>query len=286
MGSLGALASAPAAVSQEDKGWSESILTSAFILTISFIWFCSLCICYKRAIPAPTTQRKMSKSSGIFVTKMSALAVVDNFGAGMAGALVPYWFFLSFGVELKALGIIFFASYFLAALSFLSAPVIARKIGVVKTMAFSCPGSCLSVFPWPSGLGGALLGSLVFCLHGPPLARVVYHGQGKIGGTRPAAGVTSWRAFAVRYQPDDIYLAMQSVSSPFLFIAAGYNGHDVPLLCSANFVRRRRSGVATSCPHLFLPRDAGRIRGGLNAGTAEILEQRNETSGQTTGAVP
>jgi predicted MFS family arabinose efflux permease len=31
----------------------------------------------------------------------------------------------------------FFLSYFLAALSFLTAPIIARKIGVVRTMAFS-----------------------------------------------------------------------------------------------------------------------------------------------------
>ena len=84
-----------------------------------------------------TSEMKMSKRSGVFVTKMSALAVVDNFGAGMAGALVPYWFYLRFGVELKSLGIIFFASYFLAALSFLSAPLIARKLGIVKTMAFS-----------------------------------------------------------------------------------------------------------------------------------------------------
>jgi MFS family permease len=40
-------------------------------------------------------------------------------------------------VELKSLGFMFFLSYLLAALSFLAAPVIARHIGVVKTMAFS-----------------------------------------------------------------------------------------------------------------------------------------------------
>ena len=65
------------------------------------------------------------------------LAVVDNFGAGMAGALIPYWFYLRFGVELKSLAVIFFASFFLAAMSFLSAPALARRLGVVKTMAFS-----------------------------------------------------------------------------------------------------------------------------------------------------
>ena len=139
MGSLGALASGLPQFLQEDRGWSDVasykplfILTIAFSVVLLFVY---------RAIGEQyqprTTERKMSKSSGVFVTKMAALAVVDNFGAGMAGALVPYWFFLRFGVELKSLGIIFFASYFLAALSFLSAPVIARRIGVVRTMAFS-----------------------------------------------------------------------------------------------------------------------------------------------------
>lgn len=139
MGSLGALASGLPQFLQEDRGWTDVdsykplfILTIAFSVVLLFVY---------RAINEQyqprTTERKMSKSSGVFITKMSALAVVDNFGAGMAGALVPYWFFLRFGVELKSLGIIFFASYFLAALSFLSAPVLARKIGVVKTMAFS-----------------------------------------------------------------------------------------------------------------------------------------------------
>ena len=106
-------------------------MTIAFSIVLLFVY---------RAITEehqPRTAEKDVQSTGCFVTKMSVLAVVDNFGAGMAGALVPYWFFLRFGVELKSLGIIFFASYFLAALSFLSAPVIARKIGVVKTMAFS-----------------------------------------------------------------------------------------------------------------------------------------------------
>jgi MFS family permease len=72
-----------------------------------------------------------------FVTKISLLGMVDNFGAGLVGPLISYWFFLRFGVELKSLGLMFFLSYFLAALSFLAAPAIARRIGVVRTMAFS-----------------------------------------------------------------------------------------------------------------------------------------------------
>jgi len=140
MGSLGALASGLPQFLQETKGWSAvDSYKPLFGLTILFsvaLLFVYRAIGEEEHQPRPA-EKKMSKSTGVFVTKMSLLAIVDNFGAGMAGSLVAYWFFLRFGVELKSLGVIFFASYFLAALSFLSAPLIARKIGVVRTMAFS-----------------------------------------------------------------------------------------------------------------------------------------------------
>ena len=140
MGSLGALASGLPQFLQETKGWNAvDSYKPLFGLTILFsvaLLFVYRAIGEEEHQPRPA-EEKMSKSTGVFVTKMSLLAIVDNFGAGMAGSLVAYWFFLRFGVELKSLGVIFFASYFLAALSFLSAPLIARKIGVVKTMAFS-----------------------------------------------------------------------------------------------------------------------------------------------------
>src|SRR5207244_9684962 len=74
---------------------------------------------------------------GMLVTKISLLGLIVNLGSGLVGPLMSYWFFLRFGVELKSLGFMFFLSYFLAALSFLAAPMIARHIGVVRTMAFS-----------------------------------------------------------------------------------------------------------------------------------------------------
>ena len=139
MGSLGALASGLPQYLQEARGWSAvDSYKPLFMLTV--IFSVVLLFVYRgigEDFQQRRTERKLSKSTGVFVSKMAALAVVDNFGAGMAGALVPYWFFLRFGIELKSLAVIFFASYFLAALSFLSAPVIARRIGVVRTMAFS-----------------------------------------------------------------------------------------------------------------------------------------------------
>ncbi len=230
MGSLGALASGLPQFLQEDRGWTDVdsykplfILTIVFSVVLLFVY---------RAISEQyqprATERKMSKSSGVFVTKMSALAVVDNFGAGMAGALVPYWFFLRFGVELKSLGIIFFASYFLAALSFLSAPVIARKIGVVKTMAFSHALASVIYLTLPLMPTLALAAALLiirsfFAYMDNPLRASFTMAMVKSSERGSAAGVTSLaRIVPFGISPTISTYLMQSVSLTLpLFIGGG-----------------------------------------------------------------
>ena len=139
MGSVGALGAGLPQYLQEMRGWTAvSSYKPLFMLTIIF----SVILLYVYSAigeehQPQKTEKKISKATGVFVTKMSLLSFVDNFGAGLAGSLLSYWFFLRYGVELKSLGLLFFISYFLAALSFLSAPIIARYIGLVKTMAFS-----------------------------------------------------------------------------------------------------------------------------------------------------
>ena len=139
MGAIGALAAGLPQWLQERWNW-EAVYSykPLFILTILFsaVLFVVYGAISEEHRPRKV-ERRISKATGVFVTKMSALAFVDNFGAGLAGSLVSYWFFLRFGVELKSLGLMFFISNFLAAISFLSAPVIARYLGIVRTMAFS-----------------------------------------------------------------------------------------------------------------------------------------------------
>ena len=140
MGSIGALGAGLPQYLQEARGWTAvSSYKPLFMLTIvfSFILLYVYSAIHEEHQPRTTERKRISKATGVFVTKMSLLSFVDNFGAGLAGSLVSYWFFLRFGVELKSLGLLFFISYLLAALSFLSAPIIARYIGLVKTMAFS-----------------------------------------------------------------------------------------------------------------------------------------------------
>ena len=139
MGALGALAAGVPQQLQEQWAWeAASSYKPLFLLTI--LLSVVLAFVYRsigEEFRHRKTEKRISRATGVFVTKMSLLAIVDNFGAGMAGALIAYWFFLRYGVELKSLGLLFFVSYFLAALSFMSAPLIARYLGIVRTMAFS-----------------------------------------------------------------------------------------------------------------------------------------------------
>ena len=140
MGSLGALVSGLPQYLQENWGWSpvasyKPLFALTIVFSIGLIFVYGIITEEHQLVEAKRTP--ISKKSGSFITQMSLLGFVDNLGAGMAGPLVSYWFFLRFGVQLQALGVLFFLSYLFAALSFLAAPMIARRIGIVRTMAFS-----------------------------------------------------------------------------------------------------------------------------------------------------
>ena len=69
------------------------------------------------------------------VTKLAALFALDSFAGGfIIQSLVAYWFHLRYGVEIAALGSIFFGTNFLSALSFFMAAPIAKRIGLLRTM--------------------------------------------------------------------------------------------------------------------------------------------------------
>jgi Major Facilitator Superfamily len=220
MGALGALASGAPQYLQENLGWE--VVTSyrpLFVLTILFsvVLFFVYRVIGEDHQPAKV-EKKISKSTGVFVTKMSVLAFVDNFGAGLAGSLVSYWFFLRYGVELKSLGVLFFASYFLAGLSFLSAPFIARYLGIVRTMAFSHGLASLIYFILPLAptfsLAAVLLGvRSYFAYMDNPLRASFTMAMVKSSERGSAAGVTSLaRVVPFGISPTISTYLMQSVS--------------------------------------------------------------------------
>ncbi len=72
------------------------------------------------------------------VLKLSALFALDAFGGGfIIQSIAAYWFHIRFGIDLAALGGIFFVANILAGASALAAAWIASKIGLINTMVFT-----------------------------------------------------------------------------------------------------------------------------------------------------
>ena len=79
----------------------------------------------------------LRKSRGI-VAKLAGLFALDALAGGfIVQSIVAYWFYLRYQLDLTVLGGIFFGTNLLAALSFLAAPAIARRFGLLNTMVFT-----------------------------------------------------------------------------------------------------------------------------------------------------
>ncbi len=93
------------------------------------------------AAPDPGAGRRRwlgaSRSRGL-VLRLAALFALDSFAGGfVVQGLVAYWFYLRWSLDTTALAGIFFGTNVLAALSFLLAAPIARRIGLLNTMVFT-----------------------------------------------------------------------------------------------------------------------------------------------------
>lgn len=72
------------------------------------------------------------------VIRLAALFSVDAFSGGLIGqTLLALFFHLRFGADLGMLGALFFGANLLSALSFLAAPWLARRFGLLNTMVFT-----------------------------------------------------------------------------------------------------------------------------------------------------
>jgi MFS family permease len=109
---------------------------SAMLLALLFT-FLSPSIEAKSKTEAPARKIGVQRSRGI-VIKLAGLFALDAFAGGfIVQSIVAYWFYLRFKTDLNALGGIFFGTNLLAALSFLAAPAIARRFGLLNAMVFT-----------------------------------------------------------------------------------------------------------------------------------------------------
>ena len=86
---------------------------------------------WQRVLPSLGKSRRV-------VLPLAALFSVDALAGGLiVQSLMALFFHLRFGVSLAALGVLFFGANLLAALSFLAAPQLARRFGLLNTMVFT-----------------------------------------------------------------------------------------------------------------------------------------------------
>ncbi len=87
----------------------------------------------RRAAAAAPLQRSRSN-----VFRLSSLFAADSFGGGFViQSFIAYWFKTKFGVSTEVIGLVFFSNGLLQAASFLAAPRIAERFGLLNTMVFT-----------------------------------------------------------------------------------------------------------------------------------------------------
>jgi MFS family permease len=157
---LPSLLSLPAITGYRSLVWAYVVL--ALVLALMFAALSPAVESSKQGV-AKKLKVGLQRSRGM-VAKLAGLFALDAFaGAFIVQSLVAYWFYLRYQTDLNALGGIFFGTNLLAALSFLAAPAIARRFGLLNTMVFThLPSNVLLVFvPLMPNLGLAVVMLLI-----------------------------------------------------------------------------------------------------------------------------
>lgn len=114
--------------------WSYPICAVVMVVLFGLL---SPAIEAKTQMGSPTRMIGVRRSRSI-VAKLAGLFTLDAFAGGfIVQSIVAYWFYLRYQTDLNALGGIFFGTNLLAAVSFLAAPAIARRFGLLNTMVFT-----------------------------------------------------------------------------------------------------------------------------------------------------
>ncbi len=83
------------------------------------------------------TGKPLARSRGV-VVRLAALFSLDAFGGGfVVQSLLVLWLYRRFGFAVETAGAIFFAAGLLSAFSQLASPVVAARVGLVRTMVYT-----------------------------------------------------------------------------------------------------------------------------------------------------
>lgn len=135
----GALASALPVRLANEQGWSV-VRTERLSFLVYVVTAAVAAAVYARmrgALPGPTIRRGLHRSRAV-VIKLSLLFTLDSAGGGFAlQSLLVLYLYLRFHLSPAATGATLAATGVLSAFSQLLSPVVARRIGLVRTMVYT-----------------------------------------------------------------------------------------------------------------------------------------------------
>lgn len=192
------------------------------------------------AAPRPTTLGSLGlhRSRGA-VLQLAGLQAVDAFAGGfIMQSLLAYWFHLRFGVGAQALGLLFFGTNLLSAVSFLLAARIADRVGLLNTMVFThLPSNLLlMVVPFMPSFSSAavvLLARHVLSQMDVPTRQAYTMALVAPEERAAASGLTaSTRALAQACAPllSGASMAVAATGLPFLLSGGLKSAYDLALL--------------------------------------------------------
>jgi MFS family permease len=172
------------------------------------------------------SRQRLGQSRGV-VVRLAGLFALDSFGGGfVVQAFIAYWLAQRFGASLGTVGLIFFAVGVLQTASFLIAPRLAERFGLLPTMVFThLPSNLLLIaIAFAPNLGSAvalLLARTVLSQMDVPTRQAYVMALVSAEERTPAAAYTNTARYVVRPIGPALAGAAQSVALGLPFVIAG-----------------------------------------------------------------
>ena len=161
------------------------------------------------------------------VRNLAGLFAVDSFGGGfVVQAFIAYWLSERYGASAGTLGLVFFGVAVLQTGSFLVAPILAERFGILRTMVFThLPSNIvLALIPLAPNLGGAVLllfGRTVLSQMDVPTRQAYVMALVDPEERTPAAAYTNTARYLTRPIGPALVGITQSIASATPFVVAG-----------------------------------------------------------------
>ena len=260
-GALGALAAGLPEVARSVWSGAPSDATWFLLFVPASLAGAAVAASLSAGVEAPSHigqgPRERLQRSRRSVWNLSALFALDSFGGGfVVQAFIAYWLSVRYGASVGMLGVIFFAVALLQTGSFLVAPRLAERFGILRTMVFThLPSNILLVLvPFAPNLASAvvlLLARTALSQMDVPTRQAYVMALVDPDERTPAAAYTNTARYLTRPIGPVIAGAVQSTAlgAPFVIAGSIKGVYDLMIWRWFSHVPLPEENAAPSAPH-------------------------------------